>query len=188
MSIKNSKEKYRKNILDLRRSLPKNFFIKKSEYIQKKVIGFIKAKNIKSIGMYIPFNGEIDTQLILNFCLYHDINIGLPKINRYDKMSFFLFEKTNHLILSKYGFMTTNSSIRLEDKNMSFFLVPGIAFDKRGYRIGYGKGFYDKYFQRNPFSIKIGIAFNFQVYTSIPMNKYDHKISCLITDFKTYLF
>jgi 5-formyltetrahydrofolate cyclo-ligase len=60
-------------------------------------------------------------------------------------------------------------------------IVPGIAFDKQGYRIGHGKGYYDRLL-KNVSILKIGFAFNLQILEKIPSEKHDIKINKIITE------
>lgn len=61
-------------------------------------------------------------------------------------------------------------------------IMPGVAFDRNGNRIGYGKGFYDKYFGNYPEVYKIAIAYEIQIVDEIFADKYDVKADCVITE------
>ena len=64
----------------------------------------------------------------------------------------------------------------------SIVIMPGVAFDRKGNRIGYGKGYYDKYFSRYPEVYKIAIAFSMQIVDEIPADEFDIKANCVVTD------
>ena len=64
----------------------------------------------------------------------------------------------------------------------SVVIMPGVAFDKKGNRIGYGKGYYDKYFSKDSNSYKIAIAFLMQMVAKIPANAFDIKADCVVTE------
>ena len=64
----------------------------------------------------------------------------------------------------------------------SVVIMPGVAFDKKGNRIGYGRGYYDKYFTNYPKIYKIAITYSLQIVQEIPVNKYDIKADCVITE------
>jgi 5-formyltetrahydrofolate cyclo-ligase len=62
-------------------------------------------------------------------------------------------------------------------------LVPGVAFDKRGYRVGYGGGYYDRFFNKLEKSvIKIGLCYEMQILTEVPTDNYDIPIDYIITE------
>lgn len=68
---------------------------------------------------------------------------------------------------------------------LDLIVVPGIAFDKRGYRIGFGKGYYDR-FLSDYTGIKVGFAYDFQVLESIPHESWDIAMNYIVTEKKVY--
>jgi 5-formyltetrahydrofolate cyclo-ligase len=72
------------------------------------------------------------------------------------------------------------------DKRIDCVIVPGVAFDKHGNRIGTGKGYYDRYFEKYPDSTKIGLAYSEQMLDCIPKDPYDIGMNFVITDNNTY--
>lgn len=71
----------------------------------------------------------------------------------------------------------SNSNTKLD-----LIFVPGLCFDKRGYRVGYGLGFYDRFLKEHPTSIKIGICIKELLIDSIPHEEHDKKVDLVITD------
>ena len=65
-------------------------------------------------------------------------------------------------------------------------IIPGVAFDRQKCRIGYGKGFYDRYLAKNKIEHKIALAFDFQVLENIPFNEYDIMPNMIITEQNIY--
>ena len=68
----------------------------------------------------------------------------------------------------------------------ALILMPGVAFDKRNHRIGFGKGFYDRYLQRENNHYKIALAYDFQVFDKIPQDSYDICPDLVVTESKIY--
>ena len=98
-------------------------------------------------------------------------------------MNFYQWKKNDVLLVNKYGILEplkTNKSIP------RVILVPLLAFDQRKYRVGYGKGFYDKYlhkyFKINKKILTIGIAFSFQKHHKLPINTKDFKLDHILTE------
>lgn len=73
----------------------------------------------------------------------------------------------------------------IKPTNIELILVPGVAFDVLGNRLGFGKGYYDKFLKKTKCPL-ISPAYNFQVYKKIPTEIHDHKIDKIITEKKTY--
>ena len=136
-----NKYQIRKKILKLRKSKNlENNHINFEELI--KVIR--NQKNIKIVGGYFPFNKEIDDLKILQ-ALEKKYLITLPKIKKNNQMDFFEWSFTQPLIINKYGIPEPiSNNIRYPD----LLLVPLVAYDKKFNRIGYGGGYYDRYFKK----------------------------------------
>jgi 5,10-methenyltetrahydrofolate synthetase len=68
------------------------------------------------------------------------------------------------------------------DDEMGIILVPGLAFSKNGYRLGRGAGFYDRFLERNPQALRVGIAFAEQLVTEVPYESFDQPLDIVLTD------
>jgi len=98
-------------------------------------------------------------------------------------MNFFQWKKNEVLKVNKYGILEPNKLI----KNVpNVMLVPLLAFDKDKYRLGYGKGFYDRYLNKYLKKFKniltVGVAFSFQKYHKLPVNDIDVKLNYILTE------
>ena len=72
------------------------------------------------------------------------------------------------------------------DDQVELVITPGVAFDKKGNRLGMGKGYYDRYFQNNSSPVKIALAYEEQVLDCIPKDPYDVSIDLIVTDQNLY--
>ena len=70
---------------------------------------------------------------------------------------------------------------------IDYAIVPFLAVDKQGNRLGYGGGYYDRYFERNPNTLRIAYGFDFQIQKEVPTEETDKKMNCIVTD-KQVLF
>lgn len=70
----------------------------------------------------------------------------------------------------------------LTKENIDLVFVPGIVFDSRGYRIGYGKGYYDKWLVDTEISKRIGLAYEVQLTDKLPIGQYDLPVGKLLTE------
>ena len=118
--------------------------------------------NINSdyVGSYIDYNSELSTNSLNKYLIEKNFNICLPRIDY----------QTNEIIFPKR------------------VLVPLLAFDESGFRLGYGGGFYDKYFsfQEEKEIIKVGLGFSFQNVYKIPIEGHDQKLDWILTE--SYLY
>ena len=103
-------------------------------------------------------------------------------------MDFFVVEGENDLSEGMYGIFAPKAEcpvLRADEKCLC--CVPGLSFDKKGYRLGYGKGYYDRYLSSFK-GISIGFCYDALVSEGLPCDSYDKQVNCLITDKKIYKF
>ncbi len=94
-------------------------------------------------------------------------------------MNFFKWKKNDILFVNEYGFLEPFKSKKVTP---DVLIVPLLAFDKFKNRLGYGKGYYDKFFNQHKKLLSIGVAFSFQKYHKLPVNTKDHKLDFVITE------
>ncbi len=175
-----NKSEIRKKILIIRKqakhkNLKLNF---------KHILKILREKKVqgKIIGGYYPYNYELDIIKILNDFEKKNFLISLPKVRKNFKMDFFYWSVKEPLKINKYGIAEPISN-KIVYPNI--FIVPLIAYDEKLYRIGYGGGYYDRYFKKikkRKKVITIGLAYSFQKVKKIPINKHDIKLDFVITE------
>lgn len=179
------KSNLRKEILRKRNSLSQFQIVSISKLIQKNLIESPEFIESKSIGIYLPIGSEVRTDEIASTALELKKTLLLPRVITND-LRFYIVEKKDFdedsFDINKFGVREpkeTNGNVDF----MDLLIVPGIAFDYYGYRIGYGHGYYDKYMTNGKFSKSIGLAYDLQVMKShIPKLEYDKKINILFTE------
>ncbi len=176
------KKLIRKNFLLKRKrkfhEIKLSFFKPLTKFIQKN----FKRKNIK-IALYYPIQHELNILKIFKIDFFKDCRFSLPKIEQNNYMNFYKWKKKDILNINKYGIVEPIESIKSVP---NIILVPLLAFDKTKYRLGYGKGYYDKYLNKYlkiyKNIISIGVAFSFQKYHKLPINKKDVRLDYIITE------
>ncbi|MGC9257474.1 5-formyltetrahydrofolate cyclo-ligase, partial [Desulfurella sp.] len=138
---KYTKKALRQRALNERKLVSRKFVSTKSLLISKKLVAFLKTKNIKKIVSYKPINNEVEPNYPLLsknyevlFTKMYGSFLRIAKSNCFKKHNFSVLEP----FCATYAFK----------KQIDCFIVPALVFDKRGYRIGYGMGFYDKLLQQ----------------------------------------
>ena len=149
-----------------------------------KFISFLKIDklNFKSIGGYYPSNYEIDDLDILDLLEKKNFKVSLPIIKKDNQMNFQSWSRNDPLKINKFGIPEpVSSKIFYPD----ILLVPLVAYDSSLNRLGYGKGYYDRYIEKIEKIkkvTKIGLAFSFQKISSIPINQYDKKLDFIVNE------
>ena len=176
------KTKLRNQFLILRKKkyhdVDKSFFFPLLKFIKSKV----KKKFIK-IAFYYPSNFELNVLKFLEFKNILSQEILLPVIDKNNTMNFFSWKRNEVLFVNKFGMLEPSKT---RAKIPDIILVPILAFDKKKNRLGYGKGFYDKYLNKYLKKFKniltVGVAFSFQRHNKLPINQNDVKLDYIITE------
>ena len=176
------KNQLRKKYLSLRKNkyyeVEKNFFLPLLSLIKFKL-----KKRLIKVALYYPSNYELNVLKLLEFNNILKQNILLPVIDKKNLMNFFSWKKNDTLFVNRFGML---EPAKTQTKVPDVILVPILAFDKNKYRLGYGKGFYDrylnKYLKRFKNILTVGVAFSFQRHHKLPINKNDVKLDFIITE------
>ena len=210
-----TKAPIRTKILNRRNALKSAWVRKAGAKVALNLFSMPEYVSARRIYFYASFKNEVTTFGIIKRALSEGKKIALPKtIVKERKLEFYmgypvksklLFLRNSHaqkdailqkcntsagLKRSKYGILEPGVSghplcVRWPD----IVLVPGVAFDRRGRRIGFGAGFYDRFLKRLPKkTLKIGLAYDFQVVKHIPAEKHDVKLDALVTESRILRF
>ena len=177
-----NKDQLRKKFLKIRKhnyyEVGNSFFTPLITFLKKKF-----KKRSFNLGLYFPSNYEINVLKILDINEIKKIKILLPSING-DKMFFSQWNIKDVLQVNKYGMLEPH--FKKKKIIPKVVLVPLLAFDKKCNRLGYGKGYYDKfldkYMKLNKNILTIGIAFSFQRHHKLPVFNNDVQLNYILTE------
>ena len=169
----------RKKYLNLRKKryyeVDQKFFLPLIEIIKSNF-----KKNDLKLALYYPSNFELNVLKFLENEYMKNKSVLLPVIEGKSKMNFYSWKKNEVLFINKFGMLEPGK--KKSAKIPNFLLVPILAFDKQNYRLGYGKGFYDRYLNKFNNILTVGIAFSFQKYHKLPRDKKDVKLNYILTE------
>lgn len=158
------------------------------EIIFNKIIESSEYKNSKTILVYVSFNGEVDTHKFIQYALKDHKKVCVPKIvSKKEGMKAIEISEFEDLKTGSYGILEPASFNReIDEESINLVIVPGVAFDLKGGRIGYGGAFYDRFLKNiSKDTFKVAIAYDFQILKNIPMEVHDEKIHRIITNLNT---
>lgn len=131
---------------------------------------------------------EIDTEPLLTLLLGKDKNVVVPKVEGVNMTNFLLTDNTK-LKLNKWGIPEPEDGIVIKEKQLDVVFIPLLAFDTKGNRVGYGKGFYDRFLKKcRPNIIKIGLSFFEAEREIIDIESTDVPLNYCVTPENTYVF
>jgi 5-formyltetrahydrofolate cyclo-ligase len=177
----NSKQALRQEMkLRLRQSaIPHSQLVRRSDIIFNRLVKTKEFQEAECIAAYHALKDEVQTSGFLDDWLYRR-RLFLPVVIG-DSLEFRYYSGHNCLRPNGYGILEPYETEKIEIKELELFIVPGIAFDKVGNRLGRGGGYYDRALA-NTDKPSIGLCFNFQLVESLPVEAHDRKVTMVITD------
>ena len=171
-----NKLELRKKYLDIRKELPNKK--EKSLIIKDKVLSLLSKYHV--IGIYASMDDEVSTDGLIIELLKLSKVVVLPKIED-DHISFYQITSLDDLIVQgKYQIREPMGHNRPKEP-IEAIIVPGISFDMKKNRLGFGKAYYDKYLSKLDI-YKIGICFDELIVDEIPTEEWDIKMDIVISD------
>lgn len=183
--MKGSKDEIRKFIEKRRDGLDDTIKKSMDNRIFNLIIGHNLFKDASVIFTYVSFKGEVNTHNIINYALKEGKTICVPKIIDKSKgMALFKIEDLSSLSPEYCGILEPQVNLgTLSIDCVDLIIVPGLAFDMRGGRIGYGGGFYDRLLASSSADVsKVALAYEFQVFDKIPTDKWDKGVDMIMTE------
>lgn len=179
------KSTIRKEILALRREMTQDEIETASAKIVSQLMALSIVDHPQVIMCYMDFRNEVQTNALIEYLLSLDKTIVLPKVNpQTNYLDLFQFEGFKDLNLSKMGILEPADNLpRILPTDIDLILVPGVAFDLKGYRMGYGAGYYDKLLPHiRPDCEVIGLAFDLQIVETLPVESHDQPMDSILTE------
>ncbi|SHH40028.1 5-formyltetrahydrofolate cyclo-ligase [Tepidibacter thalassicus] len=181
------KKEFRKNVLKIRKEQNNDLILKKSKKIFENLISLNEIKNANTIMAYLDFNNEVKTDDIINYLISNGKKVVVP-ISVVSEKKLLLSEIKDiqkEVKIGTYGIREPKQEyIRPVNNNeIDIVIVPAVAYDINGYRLGYGGGYYDRFLKTLRKDAKtIGIAFELQVFNNIPKEEHDAKLNYIVTE------
>ena len=178
----------RKTVVQQRKNMTQEINDKYSLMIAENIISMAEFMECDTLYIYKAFRNEVNTDRIIQRAMELNKTVAFPKVSG-TEMNFHIVPNENgskSLVEGYMGIMEPESSlpilVPMLEENVGVVIVPGVAFDRKCNRSGYGKGFYDKFLAKYPNLIKIGIAFEYQIFDSLEINNFDIPMDYVITE------
>ena len=175
----------RTQMLDMRNKLQKEFIQQCASKMQKIIEDMAQFHSAKTVMLYEDFRNEAKTDLIFSACINAGKKVVLPLTDEEFRIHAFYIEDESCLRLSRLGILEPDPPKCLPclPSEIDFFIIPGVAFDRLGNRLGYGKGCYDRFLaDARPNAVRVGLAYDFQVCPNIPKDPQDQPMDALVTE------
>src|SRR3989344_2988653 len=182
-----SKSALRKEFLDKRNSLARQTVVDKSDQIFQKLEKQDVLKSAKKILAYLPINNEVDTKQLVDQLTVRQVAVFVPAfLKSTSTYKVARFTGYDDLEEGPYKVLQPKKLNVVDIGLVNVAIVPGVGFSKHGVRLGYGKGVYDQLLN-NCSTLKIGLAYDFQVIDNIPRHRHDIVMDKVITESRIYV-
>ncbi|MCW8869375.1 MAG: 5-formyltetrahydrofolate cyclo-ligase [Proteobacteria bacterium] len=177
MSSSKLKSQLRQHLRRKRNALNTDQVQRHSKIIVEKICNSPLWHQSQQIGIYLPFNNEVD----LTALLYTNKSCFIPSIQGTD-MQFHRHHERLNLITTSFGLSQPKFISRHQRPDMDLCIMPLVGFDHQGHRLGMGGGYYDRYFENNKNTVLWGVAHAIQEYDELPNDPWDVKLHGIITE------
>ena len=177
-----NKAALRKFYLEERKSFSEHQIEEYSKTIFQNFLKYFDLSKVKKVHCFLPIQKfkEINTQVFIDYFWENNIEVYVPKIIKDDIISV-KFEKTTQLEENSWGILEPKVNLDNSENTFEIIIVPLVYCDRNGNRIGYGKGFYDKFFKRiNADSLKIGLNLFTPIQQISDVSEEDVKLDYLV--------
>jgi 5-formyltetrahydrofolate cyclo-ligase len=189
------KSQLRKHYLSKRKAISSEEIVIKSQQIADLFFQNFELSKVKYLHIFLPIikHNEIDTWLIIRYLQlnFSEINIVIPKIiPENSTLEHYLFNEKK-LIKNTWGILEPlgENQKKILPTQIDLVIIPLLIFDKNGNRVGYGKGFYDRFLQKcKPETLKIGLCLEEPIENIEDVNEFDVKMDFCITSTRIYRF
>ena len=150
-----------------------------SKCLKEQFLATDAYRNAKTIYGYLPYNQEVRTLPILEQALRDGKRVAVPKVYG-DTMHFLYLTDLSAIAPGAYGIPEPIADEPIARDPQALVLMPGLAFDKAGNRMGYGGGFYDKFLASEPEHPTVALCYSFQMVEHIPSESYDIPVDLVL--------
>ncbi|GJM05870.1 MAG: 5-formyltetrahydrofolate cyclo-ligase [marine bacterium B5-7] len=181
MDLHEQKKHLRSSLKQRRSLVSKNERKEMSQQICKYLHELDVFNQAKSIFCYISYLSEVETHTLINGFIDRNLALAVPKIIEKSRMIAVPLINLSELEPDKMGILTPKGN-QSASGPFNIAITPGVGFTTTGERLGYGKGYYDRWFSQNDVKTKIGIAFEIQLVSQLPIEETDVSLDIIVTE------
>jgi 5-formyltetrahydrofolate cyclo-ligase len=187
LSAGDSKAQLRQKIKSKRDALSEMERVSLSGLVALRLLSVPGYRAARTIMAYCSYGSEVLTDELIRQALAQGKRVAVPKVVGREtcEMQVQSIRSLEDVSPGEFGIREPRKNADcavLDPSRIDVVLVPGIAFDRQGYRIGFGKGFYDRWIRAVPAHKLVGLAYDFQVLERIPIEKHDVAVGLIVTD------
>lgn len=185
-TLKEKKDQLRSQYKALRAAISEKERAERDNTICQSALALISFRYADIVLLYAPMEQEINVYPIAEAALRKGKKVAFPRCNTSSKtMQYHFVESLSDLSISTYGIREPDAALPIYDQSVhsgsAICFIPGLVFDRHGYRLGYGKGFYDRYLSAFR-GCRIGVIYSDCIIPEVPRGRYDIRSDILLTE------
>ena len=184
ITVNEQKKQLRKAMLQKRKELSESETAVKNFAITEKLLSLAKVQSAELILPFVSAKGEVGTREFIARCFDAGKTVAVPRCIDGSNMEFCVIHTFDDLEKGMYGIHEPKEYcevIKAENAENSVLIVPALCFDTKGYRLGYGKGYYDRFISRYS-GFTVGVCYSEFITDDIPIDEYDRCVDIVITE------
>ena len=174
-----NKQELRKAIRTRKRAMTEEEIERRSRSLCQKFLESDAYRACRTLYGYLPYNQEVRTLPILAQALADGKQVAVPKVYG-DDMKFIVLTDLSQVSKGYAGIPEPIADAPVAEDETALVLMPGLAFDPQGHRIGYGGGFYDKFLSREPNHPTLALCYEFQMVEHLETEEFDIPVDTVI--------
>ncbi|MBN6187707.1 5-formyltetrahydrofolate cyclo-ligase [Aneurinibacillus sp. BA2021] len=183
---KERKKKMRRHILAQRAAMSNEERVHRSERAVERLLTLPAIRNARRLFSFLSFGDELELDGFMDWCMAEGKEVYLPKTYGKEKrMVPYRFEGWDKLVHGVYGIREPDerACVPWDGEGLDVIIVPGVAFTERGERLGYGGGFYDRFFAKHTLLPPlIAVCYDMQIVSSLPVEEHDRRVDQIVTE------
>ena len=183
--LKREKKELRERMQGVRDAIPPEERQRLAGEICDRLIALPILGRAKTVTAFLAFGSEVPTDGLIERFEELGMRVGVP-IVKGSEIRMAPYRLGDPLVEGAFGIREPRTAETIEPREVDAVLTPGLAFDRNGFRLGYGGGFYDRFFRRlHADAVRIGIAFDAQLVDEVPHGSGDRPVHAVVTDQRT---
>lgn len=174
-----NKQELRRTIRERKRAMTEEEIVERSNALAEKFYNSPAYQAASTIYGYLPYNQEVRTVPMLQRALDEGKRVAVPKVYG-EEMRFIYLEDLTQVSKGYAGIPEPIADAPVADDKRALVLMPGLAFDPQGHRIGYGGGFYDKFLAKEPHHPTLALCYEFQMQAHLDTEEFDIPVDTVL--------
>lgn len=174
-----NKQELRRTIRERKRAMTEEEIVERSNALAEKFYNTPAYQAASTIYGYLPYNQEVRTVPMLQRALDEGKRVAVPKVYG-EEMRFIYLEDLTQVSKGYAGIPEPIADAPVADDKKALVLMPGLAFDPQGHRIGYGGGFYDKFLAKEPHHPTLALCYEFQMQAHLDTEEFDIPVDTVL--------